>query len=92
MKMFTVPVRTFREARLLLSTLADYDRFQFENRIKPDYCNAGGLQAFDPDDTEDGPYGYWSDYYPDSGDEFDDLTDEQIDELDAQRNNQWKPT
>lgn len=84
MPMFTVPVRTFREARLLLNTLADYDAFQFKHRVKPDYCNAGGLQMFDPLDGEDSPDGSWSDYHPDSGDEFDDLSDEQIDELDAE--------
>lgn len=43
MKSFEVLVGTKEEAILLLNTLANYDIFQFENKIKPDYCNAGGL-------------------------------------------------
>lgn len=43
MKAFEVEVETLVEAKLLLDTLAKYDLFQFENRIKPDYANAGGL-------------------------------------------------
>lgn len=47
MKAFHVPVKTVNEAKLLLRTLADYDLFQYENRIKPDYCNTGGLEVFE---------------------------------------------
>lgn len=47
MKAFNVPVKTVDEAKLLLRTLADYDLFQYENRIKPDYCNMGGLEVFE---------------------------------------------
>lgn len=47
MKAFHVPVKTADEAKLLLRTLADYDLFQYENRIKPDYCNTGGLEVFE---------------------------------------------
>lgn len=63
MKAFTVPVRTIREAKLLLAALADYDTFQFENNIKPDYCNAGGLSVL-----EDGEWTDWSD---DDGNDID---------------------
>ena len=42
-KPFEVSVSSVEEARKILTTLADYDIFQFENDIKPDYCNAGGL-------------------------------------------------
>jgi Superinfection exclusion gene product 17 len=64
MEAFHVPVADLAQAKLLLDALADYDRFQFENRVKPDYCNAGGLLIF-----EDGD---WSDWYdPESGDDFD---------------------
>lgn len=55
MKAFYVEVDSLKEAVKLLDVLANYDRFQFENRIKPDYCNAQGLQAL-----EDGE---WSDWY-----------------------------
>ncbi len=70
-KWFIVPVRTLREASLLLDVLADYDAFQYRNRIKPDYSNTGGLQIYDtncPDDNGD----CWVDWYDEeSGDDFD---------------------
>ena len=40
---FEVPVASVNEAKKILTVLADYDIFQYENRIKGDYCNAGGL-------------------------------------------------
>lgn len=43
MKSFNVDVSSLQEGALLLDVLARYDAFQFENNIKPDYCNAGGL-------------------------------------------------
>lgn len=46
MKGFRVPVKNIGEAKLILNTLADYDIFQFKNNIKPDYCNAGGLEVY----------------------------------------------
>lgn len=45
MQRFFVPVKSPDEARLILTTLAKYDLFQFQNKIKPDYCNAGGLEC-----------------------------------------------
>jgi hypothetical protein len=63
-KPFTVPVATPAEAKKLLDVLANYDIFQFENRIKPDYCNAGGLSVF-----EDGE---WTDWEDDEGRSIDD--------------------
>ena len=64
MPLFTVPVATPSEAKKLLAVLADYDKFQFENRVKPDYCNAGGLNVF-----EDGEWCDWQD--PETGDDID---------------------
>ena len=32
-----------------LNVLADYDLFQFKHKVKPDYCNAGGLRRFESD-------------------------------------------
>ncbi len=57
MKSFEVEVDSVKEGALLLRVLADYDLFQYENHIKPDYCNAGGLVMF-----EDGE---WTDWYDD---------------------------
>lgn len=59
---FHVPVETVAEGVKMINTLAEYDRFQLRNRIKPDYCNAGGLQMLDTDDDTDGPCGSWVDW------------------------------
>lgn len=53
---FEVPVATVAEGVKLMDVLAKYDAFQFEHRIKPDYCNAGGLMMIDSD-------GEWGDWY-----------------------------
>lgn len=55
-KPFKVPVKDIEQAKLLHNTLADYDRFQYDNRIKPDYANTGGLEVF-----EDGEWCEWHD-------------------------------
>lgn len=63
---FIVPVANLIEAKLLLDALAAYDLFQFKNRIKHDYANAGGLCVF-----EDGE---WTDWYDsDTGDSIDEI-------------------
>jgi hypothetical protein len=65
MKAFEVMVPSLVTAKVLLDALADYDLFQFENNIKPDYANTGGLIIF-----EDGE---WNDWYSADGDQIDDL-------------------
>lgn len=52
-EMFTVEVPTYAEAERLKSALADYDLFQYHNNIKPDYCNASGIQIYQHDLTEE---------------------------------------
>jgi hypothetical protein len=61
-KAFKVDVETLNEGIRLCNTLAKYDFFQFDNNIKPDYCNAGGIEitndagvatSYDPDDEYD---------------------------------------
>jgi len=44
---FLVTVKTVEEAMLILNTLWDYDTFQFENKIKPDYSNVSGLEVYE---------------------------------------------
>lgn len=66
MKAFRVDVKTIEEAKLLLRTLAQYDLFQYENNIKPDYANAGGLETF-----EDGDWCEWCD--EETGDSISDV-------------------
>lgn len=62
MESFEVKVDSVKEAGLILETLARYDLFQYENKIKPDYANAGGLVMFDPEDATDSPDGIWVDW------------------------------
>ena len=59
---FYRPVSSVAEGVLLIDALAAYDEFQFRNRIKPDYSNAGGLQVFDETDQTDSPDGSWIDW------------------------------
>lgn len=64
-KPFHVPVNSVEEGVLIMQTLAEYDKFQFENNIKPDYCNAGGLEILREWDPETMPCGHrqWEDWY-----------------------------
>ena len=48
---FHVEVWTIREAVGILKALADYDNYQFENKIKPDFSNAQGLQSWNTDNN-----------------------------------------
>lgn len=43
-------VGSVQEAKKILDLLADYDIYQLEHNIKPDYSNAGGLERFDGDE------------------------------------------
>jgi hypothetical protein len=51
-KPFIVPVDSLKEARKIFDVLANYDIFQFENRIKPDYCNTTVLEYWDEEEQE----------------------------------------
>ena len=55
MKPFEVCVDSPHEAALILKALGRYDLFQLENRIKPDFSNAGGLLVYEDDE--------WSEWY-----------------------------
>lgn len=59
MKAFHVDVSSVEDGVKILGLLADYDAFQFENNVKGDYSNVGGLEEFDPTDKEDGLDGSW---------------------------------
>jgi hypothetical protein len=56
-KSFKLTVQSPEEGQEILDILADYDLFQFENNIKPDYSNASGIECFEN--------GEWIDYYDD---------------------------
>lgn len=71
MKSFFVEVQTLEEAHLILETLSLYDIFQYENHVKPDYSNTGGLQYFEESENE------WFDWNDEeSGDDFDEYRKE----------------
>ena len=54
-KPFHVHVDTPQEAQRVLNVLAHYDLFQFQNKIKPDCCNASGLEVYEADAGEGAP-------------------------------------
>ena len=58
MQAFYVEVETPAEAVLVCETLARYDRFQYEHRVKPDYSNAGGIQQKE-EPVEEGDDGWY---------------------------------
>ena len=51
-KPFIVEVDNLKEAKKIMDMLADYDLFQFENRIKPDYCNTSVLEEYCEEERE----------------------------------------
>jgi len=68
MKAFYAPVDSPREGKKLLTVLAEYDLFQFENKVKPDYFNAGGLQMYEEDGNGRME---WCDWQNEDGDDID---------------------
>ena len=62
MKAFHVPVVDVAMGVKIMDTLANYDIFQFVNKVKPDYCNAGGLQRWCANNDGEGNPG-WEDWY-----------------------------
>ena len=65
---FVVEVECVKQAHLVIDVLAQYDLYQYEHRVKPDYSNAGGLEQFDPESDE------WFDWYDEeTGEDFDEF-------------------
>ena len=59
---FDVPVDSVEIGVKIMAVLADYDIFQFEHKVKPDYSNAGGLQRWCADRDGEGEPG-WEEWY-----------------------------
>lgn len=78
---FYVPVESVEEAKKVMDILAAYDQFQYDNDIKPDYCNAGGLEMWDEDAQE------WNDWFYEDDDSYYDDVDEYCDEKSDQSEN-----
>lgn len=51
-KPFITEVEDLRQAKLLSDVLANYDLFQYKNRIKPDYANATVIEMWDEEEQE----------------------------------------
>lgn len=62
MKPFEVFVDSIEEGVKVMDILAQYDIFQFENKVKPDYCNANGLMIYTKNHDGEGNPG-WEDWY-----------------------------
>lgn len=62
---FIVEVETPHIAKQIINLLAEYDLFQFEHRIKPDYTNASGLEVFEG--------GEWTEWYSEDGENIDEF-------------------
>lgn len=67
---FYVNVDNVIEAKKVLDILAIYDQFQFQNNIKPDFCNTAGVQVYNEEQKE------WEDFYDEDGNDFDQHYDE----------------
>ena len=70
MKSFEVSVDSPEEGHKILTVLAAYDLFQYENNVKPDYSNAGGLVVFDD--------GEWCDWHGEDGEELEEYMERVI--------------
>lgn len=69
MEAFEVDVASVAEGVKLMDVLAAYDTFQYEHRVKPDYCNAGGISRWCADTGEGSPG--WEDWYDEASGEDD---------------------
>lgn len=69
-EIFYVPVNSVEEGKKVMDLLAAYDAFQLQNRVKPDYCNVGGLQIRDENSQQ------WNDWYLETEDDYFDDVDE----------------
>ena len=65
MPAFYVYVSTPKQAKLIIETLAIYDLFQLENKIKPDYFNVAGLEVYEG--------GEWVDWEDEEGNDIDNM-------------------
>lgn len=68
MTAFEVDVPDLETGVLLCNVLARYDAFQFEHKVKPDYCNVGGIRWRGPETS-----GEWYDVDPDDEDDMVDV-------------------
>ena len=70
MEAFTVNVNSVIDGAKILHVLAQYDIFQYEHNVKPDYYNVGGLRRWCADSDGDGTP-WWEDWRDDATGEDD---------------------
>ncbi len=73
---FYYPVDSVEQAKTVLNLLADYDLWQYENRVKGDYASAAGLSVFEgvPPEEIEGDYGDgWCDWQNGGGYSIDEI-------------------
>ena len=76
MKAFYVPVESPEEAIKIINILVDYDCFQFDNNVKPDYSSVQGLQVVEEyNDYKGNKFNIWTEWYNEDGDDIDDYED-----------------
>lgn len=71
-KAFYIPVQSVEEGKKVMDILSAYDAYQLQNKIKPDYCNTGGLEIYNPE-TES-----YEDWYLETEDDYFDDIDEYL--------------
>jgi len=52
MQAFEAKTDSLAVAKTVMDQLALYDLFQFENNVKPDYCNAQGISEWNEEEQE----------------------------------------
>lgn len=58
MKAFEVETSTAAEAQATLDLITAFSIFEYDNKVKPDYSDAGGVEEWDETDQE------WFDHEP----------------------------
>ena len=71
---FRKEVKSVNEAILILNLLWDYDNFQFERKIKPDFSNASGLEYWDEE------FEQWLEYEDEFGNDIANIIEEKEEE------------
>lgn len=70
-KPFYVPVKSVEDAKKVMEILAAHDAYEYQNNIKPDYANCGGLEMWNAEEQS------WESWECETaeGDYFDDVDD-----------------
>ena len=71
---FIVPVNSLEEAKKVMDILAAYDVCQYNNRIRADFANTGGVEMWNEEDQE------WEDWFYDEENSYYDNVDQYCEE------------